>query len=137
MEMGQQVGVWIDHRHAVIVSIQQGKETTLEVESGVEPRVRLAGGSRSSTPYGPQDIASDGKRDRRHIKQLTSFYRRVIELIHDADEILICGPGEAKLELKKIVDRSSTLARRVVGVETADKMTRRQFAAKVRGRFTE
>jgi len=135
--MARQLGVWIDHRHAVIVSIHQGKETTQEVESDVEPHVRLAGGSRSRTPYGPQDIASDGKRDRRHAKQLTNFYRRVIELIRDADEILIFGPGEAKLELKDTMDKSRSLTRRVVDVETADKMTRRQFAAMVRERFTK
>jgi hypothetical protein len=135
--MKRQVGVWIDHRHAMIVSIQQGKETTREIESDVEPHVRLSGGSRSGTPYGPQDIASDGKRDRRHARQLADFYRRVMDLIHDADEILIFGPGEAKMEFKKTMHKSSHFATRVVGTETVDKMTRRQFVAKVRERFAE
>jgi hypothetical protein len=52
----------------------------------------------------------------------------------EADSILIFGPGEAKGELEKRL-ASKGLSGRVVGVETVDKMTDRQIAAKVRQRF--
>jgi len=44
------------------------------------------------------------------------------------------GPGEAKTELEKRLE-SEKLDGHIVGVETVDKMTDGQIAAKVRQRF--
>ena len=54
--------------------------------------------------------------------------------MHDADAIQIFGPGEAKGELEKRIEREGLKAR-VLAVETADKMTDRQISAKVREHF--
>ncbi|MGZ3495417.1 MAG: hypothetical protein ACXWM6_13620, partial [Thermodesulfobacteriota bacterium] len=54
----------------------------------------------------------------------------------DAESILIFGPGEAKGELKKRLVRNK-LGGRIVGIETIDRMTDRQIAAKVRRYFQE
>jgi hypothetical protein len=56
--------------------------------------------------------------------------------IRDAESILIFGHGEAKGELKKRLERNK-LGGRIVGVETMDKMTNNQIAAKVRQYFQE
>jgi len=48
--------------------------------------------------------------------------------------ILIFGPGEAKGELKARLTRRN-LGGRIVGMETVDKMTDRQIAAKVHQHF--
>ena len=65
---------------------------------------------------------------------LNKYYDQVISYIRDAESILILGPGEAKVELKKRLEREA-LSGRVVGIETVDKMTDRQIAAKVRQHF--
>jgi hypothetical protein len=49
---------------------------------------------------------------------------------------LIFGPGEAKGELQKRI-KKNRLGGRIVGIETVDKMTSRQIAAKVRRYFQE
>jgi hypothetical protein len=54
---------------------------------------------------------------------------------HHAESILLFGPGEAKGELRKRLERDK-LGGRIVAVETVDKMTDRQIAAKVRGYFS-
>jgi hypothetical protein len=54
--------------------------------------------------------------------------------IRDAESILIFGPGEAKGELEEHLERNN-LGGRIVGIETVDKMTDRQIAAKVRQYF--
>ena len=51
-----------------------------------------------------------------------------------AAQKFIMGPGEARNEFKRHVE-NSPLARRIVGVETADKMTDPQIAARVRKQF--
>jgi len=135
--MKQNVGLWIDHRKAIVVTIKNEKEAVQVIESNVEPRVRFSGGSRTATPYSPQDVASEGKRDERFRHHLDAYYGEVIQAIREADSILIFGPGEAKGELKKALEESRELGRRIVGVESADKMTQRQIAAKVRDYFVK
>ncbi|OGO35688.1 MAG: hypothetical protein A2Z03_01785 [Chloroflexi bacterium RBG_16_56_8] len=126
--MKRQIGLWIDHRKAVIVSVTgQGEETTL-IESDMEKHVRFSGGA--------QDVSAEDQRDRRFTGQLDKYYDEVIAYIRDAESILIFGPGEAKGELGKRLG-SEGLSGRVVGLETVDKMTDRQLAAKVRQRFSK
>jgi stalled ribosome rescue protein Dom34 len=77
---------------------------------------------------------AEDMRDRRFTNRLNKYYDEVIAHIREADSILIFGPGEAKGELEKRL-QSEGLKGRIVGIETVDKMTDRQIAAKVRQRF--
>jgi hypothetical protein len=65
---------------------------------------------------------------------LNSYYDEVISCIRDAESILIFGPGEAKGELKKRLEKDN-LGGCIVGIETSDKMTDPQIVAKVRAHF--
>ena len=129
-------GLWIDRRNAVIVSITDEGETIERVKSNVERKVRLSGGSRTAkTPYGPQQVAVEGKQEDRIKRQLREYYQEIIRRIQDANQILILGPGEAKIEIKKEIQKSRELALSKISVEPADKMTEKQIAAKVRQFF--
>ncbi len=131
------VGLWLDHRQAVIVSITDDAETIKRIGSDIERKVRLSGGSRTAkTPYGPQQVSVDGKQQERINRQLHQYYQQIIRRIRDAAKILILGPGEAKTELKKEMEKSRELASKKITVEPADKMTERQIAARVRQFFT-
>ena len=131
-------GLWIDRRKAVIVSITDDGETIERVESNIERKVRLSGGSRTgNTPYGPQQIAVDGKQEDRIKHQLREYYQEIIRRIQDANRILILGPGEAKSEINKEIQKSRKRASQKITLEPADKMTERQIAAKVRQFFKD
>src|SRR5262245_31032247 len=124
--MSMRAGLWIDHRKAVIVLVSGQAEETRTIQSDVEKHVRYSGGPHRE----PED-----KRDRRFVRELDKFYDEVIASIGDVKEILIVGPGEAKGELKARLERDG-LGDRVVGVESADKMTDPQIAALVREHFS-
>ena len=81
-------------------------------------------------------MPADDSRQRAYTGHLDIYYDAVIAAIRDAESILILGPGEAKGELKRRLE-GLNLGGRIAGVETADKMTDRQIAAKVRKRFAE
>ncbi|HUV77391.1 MAG TPA: hypothetical protein VMW06_04970 [Desulfobacterales bacterium] len=134
--MKRKVGLWIDKKKAVIVRIEGENVTIQEIESGVEKHTRLKGGSRSATPYGPQEVSSEGRHDRRHQHALSEYYEELIGVIGDADKIYIMGPGETKGELKKAIEKIKHLANRITAVEAADKMTQRQIVAKVKDVFS-
>ena len=132
--MTTQAGLWIDHRKAVIVTISGESETTDVVESSVDKHVRYSGGSGGS--HGSRAGGGEAGRERHFESQLDKYYEDVIGRIRDAEAILIFGPGEAKGELKTHLERAGFGAR-IVGVETVDKMTDRQIAAKAREHFAQ
>jgi hypothetical protein len=128
------VGMWIDHRKAVIVTVSDKGETTQVIESNVEKQPGRSAGVRSTTPYESQKVPADDSRQREFTGHLHGYYDEVIAAIRDTESILILGPGEAKGELKKRLEMEH-LGSRVAAVETADKMTDRQIAAKAREYF--
>lgn len=130
--MAKYAGVWIDHKKAVIVSIDKAQQHMVRVESEVERHVRVKGGSRASTPYGPQDVVSEKKRDEKYKRQLREYYQEVIGAIQDARKIFIFGPGEAKIELETEMEKKQGLRDNIAGIEPADKMTDAQILAQVR-----
>ena len=124
--MKRDVGIWIDHRKTVIVSVtDKGEETSL-IRSGMVKHVRYSGAT--------QEDSSEDQRDTRFTGHLNKYYDHVISCIRDVESILIFGPGEAKVELEKRLE-SEGLSKRVVSIETIDKMTDRQITAKVRQYF--
>ena len=134
--MRTKVGLWIDHRKAIIVTVtDKGEEIGLTI-SAVQRQLRRSGDSPLKGPYDPQQVPADDSRQRTFPGHLTIYYDAVLACIGEAESILIFGPGEAKRELKKRLERNN-LGGRIAGVETVDKMTNRQIAAKVRKHFAE
>ena len=127
-------GLWIDHRKAVIAIISAEGQKTLEIESNVEKQPGRFAGVRSTTPYESQKTHADDSHEREFTGHLNLFYAKVIAVLRGAESILLFGPGEAKGELKKRLERDMPNGR-IIAVETTDKMTDGQIAAKVREYF--
>jgi hypothetical protein len=134
--MKTKVGVWIDHRKAAIVTVTDKGEEIGLIISKVEKQLRRSGDSPLKGPYEPLQVPADDTRQRTLTGHLNIYYDAVIASIHEAESILIFGPGEAKDELKTRLERNN-LGGRIVGIETVDKMTDRQIAAKVRQHFSK
>jgi stalled ribosome rescue protein Dom34 len=121
-------GVWIDHRKAVVVIVTNRGEEMHEIPSNIEKSTRGKDGT------GSGDGSTQDMRDRKFWTRLNRYYESIIAVVRDSDTILIFGPGEAKEELVKRLERAG-LKERVLAVETVDKMSDRQVAAKVRKRI--
>ncbi len=134
--METRVGVWIDHRKAVVVALtDQGETTTLTlVVSRVEKQPGRLAGVRSTSRYESLQVPADDRRQRKLTTQLNLYYDAVIACVRGAQAILLFGPGEAKGEVKKRLERGR-LAGHLVGIETIDKMTDRQIVRKVQQHF--
>ena len=124
--MKKTVGLWIDHKKAVIVFVA-GKDTeTKLISSNIEEHHRQSGVA----------MPADDVRQRELTGHLNSFYDEVVSSIREAESILILGPGEAKGELRKRLEKGK-LSRRIIGIKTSDKMTEKQIVAVVRGHFNQ
>lgn len=67
-------------------------------------------------------------------EHLNIYYEQVISQLRGAESIFLFGPGEAKGELEKRLAKENS-GERIAAVETADKMTDPQIAAKVKEHF--
>lgn len=123
--MSTEVGVWIDHKQAVIVTLAGRHESIRQIASNSERR---------GPSSGAQDRTPEDQRDRRFAGHLNKYYDEVIASLGAADALLILGPGEAKLELKRRLEHESFRGE-LVGVLAADKLTEPQIAARVREFF--
>ncbi len=132
--MSTQVGLWIDHRQATIVTMTEKGEETSEIFSEAEKQLRRSGDSPLKGPYDAFQVPADDSRQRAFTGELNTYYDEVIAHIRDADSILIMGPGAAKHELQKRLEKNR-LGGKVVGVETVDNLTEPQIAAKARQCF--
>jgi len=124
--MNHNVGIWIDHKRAVIVTVSEGRVTSETVESDVDAHPRYSG---------QQDGGGEKKYEERHGQHLDRYYDEVISRLGQPDGLLILGPGEAKGELKERFSRSKVPSERSIDVEAADKLTDPQIVAKEKEHF--
>lgn len=124
--MSHEVGIWIDHKKAVIVSVSGGQVTTKTLESGVGPHPHYSGS---------QEGGGEKKYEERHDLHLDQYYDAVISQLGKPDALVLFGPGEAKLQLKDRLGRSRALSQSIVALESTDKLTDPQIVAKVKEHY--
>ena len=127
--MGKFVGIWINNRKALIVSLEKGLEQHQTLESHAVRHVRL--------PGEPKGMSHPEKADGKYQDALRTYFNEILENIKGAKEIFICGPGMAKENLKKLLLESGESEARIVAMETADKMTDNQVIAKAKEVFAQ
>jgi hypothetical protein len=124
--MKSKVGLWIDHTKAVIFKLTDEGAEIKRISSELKDNVRFSGGA--------QKESAEEHGERRLTGHLNSYYDEVLSHVRNAESILIFGPGEAKVELEKRLEKID-LHGHIVGIETIDKMTDNQIVAKVRQHF--
>ena len=113
--------VWIDHREAKVVDFTSDAVHRSTVRSAhASRRVHHRAGS----------VGSGHAKDDHH------FFDQVVEAIGSAREVLVVGPGEAKQAcVSDLSARHGDVAKRVVGVESADHPTDGELLAMARRSF--
>lgn len=135
--MKTNMGLWVDHRRAVVLSVSpDGREDAQVILSHADRQPGRIDGERSTDKFESLLVPADDVKDRKFEQHLNTYYDQIIACVHDAGKLLIFGPGEAKGEFKKRLEKQKP-SDRVVTLETTDKMTDRQIAAKIREFFLE
>jgi len=133
-ELVKNVGLWIDHHKAIMVTIENEREKTQEINSNMEEHIQFSNGTPSTASRVMQESNAEDVWDGQRGAQLESYFDGIISLIRDAESIWIFGPGEAKVELENRFKRDG-LGARIVGIETVGIMTAPQISTKVRKLF--
>ena len=130
--MSNKAGLWVDHRQAIIVHLVDDQLTTETIASNIEKHVKAHGGSRTSTPYAPQEVVPEDRIDRKYNQHLEQYYQKITQAIGEAGSIYILGPGEVKNELTKHLQKKLQSTKPRIKLETTDKMSEAQIIAQVK-----
>lgn len=128
--MATKAGVWIDHKQAIVVLVTDAGNEINKITFDIGQPIRSTAGSRSKNPGKRNQFVAEDTHERKLGNDRKDYYDDVIASIRGAEALLILGPGEAKGEFLKRL-QSKKLRGINVELETADKMTDRQIAAKV------
>ncbi len=121
--MSKHVAIWMDHKEARVFA--------LSAES-VDEKTVLASAHDIQHKHPHQ-----GKGAHDHPEEHQRFFHEVAEAVQHADEILVVGPGFAKLEfIRHLHKHSPLIEEKVVGVETVDHPTDNQIVAYAKKSFT-
>ncbi|MDP3353187.1 MAG: hypothetical protein Q8S44_05550, partial [Flavobacteriaceae bacterium] len=120
-------GIWIDRHKAHVITIEDEHEIEQIIESDVED-FNVKGGSRSKTPWGPQDKVSERTYLERRKLQLKNYFHKIIENINNSDAIAIYGPADTKIHFKEEIKKNNkSIFEKIRIVKTEDSMTKNQF----------
>ncbi|MEI7531370.1 MAG: translational machinery protein [Betaproteobacteria bacterium] len=111
--------IWIDHKQAHVIYFDSANNEVIKSENS-QPHL-----------HHKANTVGDGNAPENH-----PFFHQVIHAVSDVKEILIVGPGSAKLELVKHANlHDHKIFEKIVGVETVDHPTDGQLLAYARKYF--
>ena len=132
--MTNPIGIWIDHRKAVIVELSSDGPRLTIAESKVEKHPERGGDSPLRGRYEAQQVPADDSRQRALTGELNHYYDGILAALAHQDGLYLFGPGEAKGELqRRLLKVHPQAAAATTG--TAGKLTDRQIVAAVRKHF--
>jgi len=131
------MGIWIDHRKAVMVSFEgnSGEYKIDHIDSGAESNFHFRGGWKSSGSNMAQSIERERTPEERRKHQYHDFYNKVIKLCNKPGHVYIFGPAQARLELKKEIDKIKLCPISIDGVEPSDKLSDSEIISKVKKHY--
>jgi stalled ribosome rescue protein Dom34 len=118
--------VWVDHAQAHVMHISPN-DVEKSVVQPAHPHKHL---------HHKRGPSADGSTGSGHAAEDQQYYHAIIEALTGAKEILIVGPGQAKLHLLKHAQaHDPAVGQLIVGIETVDHPTDGQLVAYARKYF--
>jgi len=90
--MSIKVGVWIDHKQAILVLVKDAGKEIKKITSSIETPVR----SGANHSYTPNDYVPEDRLERKRDSQLKKFYDEVIKSLKGAESLLILAHVKPK-----------------------------------------
>jgi hypothetical protein len=132
--MSTHAGVWIDHKQAIVVRLSETGQEIQTIAFDLGQPASPTKSSRRKHKFTPNDFVAEDTLERKRKNDRNCYFDDIVASIGGAADVLVFGPGEAKVEFSKHIQGKKLRGLAVV-LETADKMTNRQVAAKVKTYF--
>lgn len=129
-------GIWLDYKDAYLISFDENENASVQHIHSEVTHPATKGGSRSKTPWGPQFAPPDNTNLERAKHEEHHYFQQILEKIApDTDDLVIFGPAEAKLGLKKEIERIKHYHPRLRAVLSSDYISQKEMVVLVRNFF--
>ncbi len=120
----KQIGIWMDHATANLMELTSGDMQTKTITS-------------KFTHQEKENVSHKGDKAMHHKEQheQLAYYKEIIAIIKDYEEVLLFGPTNAKTELFNLVKAQHHLDKINIETKQADKMTENQQFTFVKAYF--
>jgi hypothetical protein len=123
-------GVWLDQNKAYIIRLDGNHEPEMKkIKSEVESRVRIPGEGKVFARFGNAFLDDQEKKQRRQQQQRRRYFDSILKELAGVNYLFLFGPGKAKEELKKRMEKKPACAATIVAEETTDRLTKNQMIA--------
>jgi hypothetical protein len=127
--MSNGAGIWLDHRLAVVVNFTGDGHRLEKFQSGLRMLIKDVDGTQQRSLFGTKSKGARSPKPAPAEKaDLNAFFEDVAHAVQNADSIAVIGPGIAKSDLRKHLEKWK-LDNRIVSVEPAERMSDRQLVA--------
>lgn len=134
--MKTQAGVWLDHQDATIVFLRDLGDEVRHIN--IRQLQQQADRERNAqhNPGGHENSASHPSEQCEHKfgEALSRFYDEIVFNLAAAQQILIMGPGEAKLGLRRCMEHKG-LNHQILEVRSTERLSEAQVIAETRRIF--
>ena len=130
--MEKRTGIWLDKEQAIIISLSAGKHTVKRLESKITTRERFPGEGKRFGRFGSQYLSLESKKRNMVKNQSEGYLKKIISEIKYVDKLVLFGPAEMKVQLKKAILKNNLISNKLIAVESADNMTENQLVAWVK-----
>ncbi|TDD99571.1 hypothetical protein [Flavobacterium cellulosilyticum] len=137
--MEKLVGIWIDTKKAIIVTLDGKKEAKItEIDSKIENRMYHNKESDKGTFSGNRNFDNKLNFDRKRNEQMNHYLDAVTNYIKGSNSLYIFGPAEVKIKLEQRIHNEKPPSKITLkGVETANSMPLNQIVAQVKDFYNQ
>ncbi len=135
--MKKNIGIWLDTEKAYIITIEENDSRIEIIESEIESRLRFTGETKGFSRFGNQYVNSTIKTPHKRRYQIENYFKKITEVIADAEELYLFGPAETKVHLAKHISKEPLLKKRIRKVESEDHLSEDQMIACVKHVFDQ
>ncbi len=127
--------VWLSHKEAFIINLNQSVPVIQHFESTAERKHKATGGVRAAKSYAHRSSISAARDEENRRNAWKMHYQQILASIPKDAQLLIMGPGPAKTQFAHFLRDHHNSQVEVVRVEPVGKMTEAQMVAFAKTEF--
>ena len=130
--MEKNMGIWIDTKQAVIITLTNTKPLVKKISSTIETREREAGETKKYGRFGGQYLTYEKKRLHKRTEQTHTFFKELLKEIKTCDTLVVFGPSTMKKLFEKEINSHPQFSQKLKGSFNAELLTENQMVAWVK-----
>jgi hypothetical protein len=126
MKIVKKLGIEMDHSNACLIEFSTDSFEMKNIESEFSSQEKKQALSKSESLMHHKEN-----------QQLSSYYKKLAEVIKEYNEVLLFGPTDAKVELFNVLNQEEEFGKIKIEIKNTDKMTENQKISFVKEYFSK